>query len=103
MLNECWIKYGKFVIATARLNWIDRKGASNMRQGNAAILAKRLETLRCEATLRLLDGTKIGGCEKSKIDTDKRIKWVYWYDKEALYTDTPIGGKAAWDAPPSCS
>lgn len=86
-------KYGKYVIATAKLLWVDRKGAGNMRQSNAYILAKRLETLRCPATLRLLDGTKIGACEKSKIDTDKRVRWVWWYDQDALFTDELIGGR----------
>ncbi len=85
--------YGTHVIATARLMWIDRTGAGNMRTGNAVILAKKLETIRCEATLRLLDGTKIGGCERSNIADDKRIKWVWWYEKDALYTDELIGGK----------
>lgn len=90
--------YGKFVIATAKLTWIDRKGAGYMRQGNACILAKRLERLRCEATLRLLDGTKIGGCEQSKTDNDKRIRWVWWYDKDALFTDELVGGKQPAEA-----
>jgi hypothetical protein len=91
------VKYGKFVIATSRLTWIDRKGAWNMRTGNAVILAKRLESIRCEARLCLLDGTKIGGCEKNPIDTDKRVRWTWWYDQSALFTDELIGGKAAAD------
>lgn len=86
--------YGTHVIATAKLVWTDRKGAHQMRQGNAAILAKRLETLRCPATLKLLDGTLIGGCEERRGEfDDKRIKWFYWYEKDALVTDELIGGK----------
>jgi hypothetical protein len=69
--------------ATAQLVWTDRKGAGRMVQGNAAILAKRLETLRCPATLKLLDGTVIGGCDKA-FAYDRRIKWQWWYDKSAL-------------------
>ena len=70
----------------AQLRWTTRKGASEFRQGNASILAKRLETLRCEATLRLLDGTLIGGCEHT--DQFGRLKWHWWYDKDALVSHT---------------
>ena len=65
-----------------KLRWVTRQGVSEMRQGNAATLAKRLERLRCEATLSLLDGTVIGGCEHS--DRFGRLKWHWWYDKDAL-------------------
>jgi hypothetical protein len=72
------------IYAVVKLRWIDRRGASQMRQGNALILSKRLETLRCQATLELLDGTKIGGCEPSDGRHGKRLKWAWWYDKDAL-------------------
>jgi hypothetical protein len=69
----------------AQLRWIDRKGGSQFRQGGAQILSKRLETLRCEATLTLLDGTVVGGCERtSLLDPSTRLKWHWWYDKEAI-------------------
>ena len=68
-----------------KLRWTDRKGASQMRQGNAFILAKRLERLRCNATLELLDGTIIGGCERTSGSQDnKRLQWAWWYEKDAL-------------------
>ena len=75
------------VYKIAQLRWTARNGASEFRQGNAAILAKRLETLRCPARLNLLDGTKIGGCEYApdpQSTAGKRLKWVWWYDKDAL-------------------
>lgn len=72
----------------AQLRWTSRKGASEFRQGNAAIMAKRLETLRCEAKLTLMDGTLIGGCEKARGLDNKRLKWVWWYDKDALISHT---------------
>lgn len=71
----------------AQLRWTSRKGASEFRQGNAAIMAKRLENLRCEATLRLIDGTLIGGCEY-RPEGGKRLKWHWWYDKTALVSHT---------------
>ena len=71
----------------AQLRWTTRKGAYEFRQGNAAIMAKRLETLRCEATLRMLDGTLIGGCE-FRSEAGKRLKWHWWYDKDALISHT---------------
>ena len=73
----------------AKLYWTARNGASEMRQGNAAIMAKRLETLRCPARLVLLDGTLIGGCQRTDgSQTCKRLKWAWWYDKEALISHT---------------
>ena len=70
----------------AQLRWTTRQGASEFRQGNAAIMAKRLETIRCNATLSLMDGTIIGGCERAR--PGHRIKWAWWYDKEALISHT---------------
>jgi len=75
-------RLGSFAIA--RLTWIDRKGAGQMRQGNAAILAKRLETLRCKATLRLLDGSVIGECYQLDQPEGRNRKWGWWYDTDAL-------------------
>jgi len=77
------------VYDVAKLYWTARNGASEMRQGNAAIMAKRLETLRCPARLVLLDGTLIGGCQRTDgSQTCKRLKWAWWYDKEALISHT---------------
>ncbi len=77
------------VYKIAKLYWTARNGASEMRQGNAAIMAKRLETLRCPARLVLLDGTLIGGCQRTDgSQTCKRLKWAWWYDKEALISHT---------------
>jgi hypothetical protein len=70
----------------AQLRWTTREGASEFRQGNAAILAKRLERLRRPASLTLIDGTVIGGCERA--ERGKRIKWAWWYDKDALVSHT---------------
>ncbi len=70
----------------AKLYWTARNGSSEMRPGNAAIMAKRLETLRCPARLVLLDGTKIGGCEH--ISEPGKLKWAWWYDKDALISHT---------------
>ena len=73
----------------ARLRWTTRKGAREFRQGNAAILAKRLERLRCPATLELLDGTVIGGCQRTDGgQSNQRLKWAWWYDKDALISHT---------------
>ena len=73
------------VYKIAQLRWIDRKGASQFRQGGAQILAKRLETLRCEATLKLLDGTVVGGCQKTDGgQANYRLKWAWWYDSDAI-------------------
>jgi hypothetical protein len=47
----------------------------------------RARTLRCEATLRMLDGTLIGGCE-FRSEAGKRLKWHWWYDKDALISHT---------------
>lgn len=71
----------------AQLRWTSRQGASEFRQGNAAIMAKRLETLRCEARLTLMDGTLIGGCE-FRPEGGTRLKWHWWYDKPALVSHT---------------
>jgi hypothetical protein len=74
----------------AQLIWIDKRGGCRIEQGQAARLAKKLETLRCPADLWVLDeyGVKIetiGGCEYAPdIADDKRIKWQWWYDKTAL-------------------
>jgi hypothetical protein len=81
------------VYHTARLHWTDRKGVYHMRQGNARHLAEKLEKLRCPARLYLMndgrfDGEKIGGCERAEGLSDKRIKWNYWYDKDALVAGT---------------
>lgn len=69
----------------AQLTWMNKRGAGCMETGEAARLAKKLETLRCEATLRTLDGEVIGGCEPTNgAQDDKRIKWNWWYDRSAL-------------------
>jgi hypothetical protein len=74
------------IYAIAKLRWTDKDGGDQMRQGNAAIMAKRLEKLRRPASLTLLDGTVIGGCERAP--RGKRIKWAWWYDKDALIVGT---------------
>jgi hypothetical protein len=74
----------------AQLIWTDKRGGCHIEQGQAARLAKKLETLRRPADLWALDdyGVKIdtiGGCEFAPdIADDKRIKWQWWYDKKAV-------------------
>jgi hypothetical protein len=77
------------VYKIARLRWTDRKGVTQFRQGGAHIFAERLETLRCPATLELLDGTKVGGIRRTDgSQSNKRLKWAWWYDKEAIISHT---------------
>jgi|HubBroStandDraft_2_1064218.scaffolds.fasta_scaffold327110_1 hypothetical protein len=73
----------------AQLIWTDKRGGWHIEQGQAARLAKKLETLRRPADLWLLDeyGVKVetvGGCEEASGQDDKRIKWNWWYDKSAV-------------------
>lgn len=73
----------------AQLIWIDKRGGGHVEQGQAARLATKLETLRRPADLWLLDeqGDKleiVGGCEPCDHADDRRIKWNWWYDKEAV-------------------
>lgn len=74
----------------AQLIWTDKRGGCHIEQGQAARLAKKLETLRRPADLWLLDeyGVKIetvGGCEEANGgQDDKRIKWNWWYDKTTV-------------------
>jgi hypothetical protein len=64
----------------AQLTWMNRKGAGCMRAGTVTELGKRMETLRCEAKLRLLDGTVIGEVTRHP-ENPKR--WLWWYEKDA--------------------
>jgi hypothetical protein len=71
----------------ARLEYENKRGFY-METGHPARLAKKLETIRCNADLWSLDeqGVKIdiiGGCEPANAPDDKRIKWNWWYDKTA--------------------
>lgn len=74
----------------AKLIWTDKRGGGHIEQGQAARLARKLETLRRDAALWLLDeyGVQleiVGGCERANGgQDDKRIKWNYWYDKKAV-------------------
>jgi len=69
-----------------RLEWTDRKGGFRSEQGSFERLSKKLETIRCDAALWVIDeyGCKvevIGRCEPAEgRPDDKRIKWQWWYD-----------------------
>lgn len=69
----------------ATLTWIDRKGAGHSECGDVRRLAKKLETIRCNATLRNDADEIIGACEpgEGRCD-DRRIKWFWWYDRTAF-------------------
>ena len=76
-----------------RLEWTDSKGGFRSESSRyIGRFGKKLETLRCEAELWVLDAQsgakieKIGGCERveSHRMDDKRIKWNWWYDKTAV-------------------
>ena len=72
--------------ALGRLRWTDRKGANRMVQGNVAVLAKRMESIRCEAKLELLDGTLVGSCTENLGQCeDRRKKWLWSYDPALLH------------------
>ena len=73
-------------MAIATLSWLDRKGAGRSERGNAVKLARKLETLRCVATLRNPQGEIIGGCQRAfeGESDDRRVKWIWWYDEGEL-------------------
>lgn len=77
-------------MAIAQLIWRGKYGESRLAQGDAYAMAKKLENLRRPATLWLLDdngkhiGEPIGGCEEANGLDDKRIKWTWWHDAEAV-------------------
>lgn len=68
-----------------------RKGHSYVETRNAAMLARKLETIRCDAELFLVNerglvGERIGGCERANSD-DRRFRWAWWYDRGACGLD----------------
>jgi hypothetical protein len=72
----------------ARLEYTNKRGFY-METGDAARLANKLKTIRCDAELWSLDdkGAKldrIGGCEPANAPDDKRIRWQWWFDRTAL-------------------
>jgi hypothetical protein len=75
----------------AQLIWIDRKGNEHTRTGDAAVLAKQLKTLRCEAKLTLLNGEVIGEC--TRLLGVKLERWVWAYNLAVLK-------KQSKDSPP---
>lgn len=75
-----------------RLEWTDRKGGYHSEQDTFEQLAEKLKTIRSPADLWRVDerGVKIetvGGCEpaEGRVD-DKRIKWMWWFDKSQQTT-----------------
>lgn len=64
-----------------------RNGHTTMETGDAARLAKKIETIRCDAEMFELrngqPGDRIGGCERVTVADDRRIKWAWWYDRAA--------------------
>lgn len=65
--------------------WLDKKGAGRMRSfGTAEDCWKFLDTLRCEATVRDVNGEIVGKIEHhTRNSDDKRRKWYGWLDMEA--------------------
>jgi hypothetical protein len=67
-----------------RIVWTDRKGAGHIVHGRLGDLVEKLPTLRVRATL-FQDGSDepVGGCHRAEGRDDRRIKWSWWYDRDA--------------------
>ncbi len=66
------------------LTWRDRRGGHLEVFRDAEEAVRKLKKLKCEATLRIGD-EEVGGVEDwaDSVD-DRRVRWVWWYDAEAL-------------------
>ncbi len=67
------------------LLWMDKRGAGHGRTlpPNEDAITAALGKLRCHARLDK-DGETIGGVEYCDIADDRRIKWQWWFDREAV-------------------
>ncbi len=72
-----------------QVTWTDRRRASCVRQfappASANDVLRFLKTLKCKATVRASDAEDpIGGVwDAQGFADDKRLRWVWWLDREA--------------------
>jgi hypothetical protein len=69
----------------AQLICTDQEGRGHVLTGDAAALAKRLKTLRCEAKLTLPNGDVIGECTRLEgLNPTRTVRWTWSYNSTAV-------------------